>query len=665
AEGSADAASGSAAFRCDAADGTERWLALSVASSPLAADAVAVVITDVTGRKRLESELRRQEENLSLAHSLAKLAIWEWDLTTDRITWSREMVELVRPGETPPTSFSEVAALLGPDEEARVRAAVDEAIRAECPLDIDTALLGGDGRLVYLHTRARVMRDAEGKPLRLVGMAQDITATKRSEDALRHSESRYGALLQQIDDVIYSLDTDGRFTTISGAFERLTGFKADDWVGHAFVDILDEASVGEAIRNFSERLTKREAGRAEYVVRGRDGKLMVEASNAPFFVDGELVGIVGVARDVTKAKLQREAADRDRRLNSLAKLAASAAHEFNNVLMSILPFAELVRRLYGDDERARNATEHIATAVRRGRQISQQILGLSRPASPALEPIELDRWLETFQRDASTSLGARYPLSVTNECQGALVIGDRALIDQVATNLITNAREAMPSGGEITIRAWRPYGYAIGVSITDRGVGVAPEHLPHVFDPMFTTRHGSSGLGLTVANEAMTLQNGDLKVESTPGEGSTFTMIFREAPAVARTEVSPAGDREPLRVLLVEDEEAIAIGIGMLLEGDGVSVRIASRGADVLPAIEEFSPHVTVLDVSLPDANGLDLLRAIRQQWHDHPVIFSTGHRDADTLTAVHEQQLPTIRKPFDVAELLALIRATLAQRKP
>ncbi|MGZ8853736.1 MAG: ATP-binding response regulator, partial [Thermoanaerobaculia bacterium] len=346
-------------------------------------------------------------------------------------------------------------------------------------------------------------------------------------------------------------------------------------------------------------------------------------------------------------------------------LATSVAHEFNNVLMSIMPFAELLQRKLPGDERVTTATGHIIQAVRRGREISTEVLRFARPVKPALESIAVAGWMDEFGARVEALLGSMFEVErrvLLNGGRDLVITADRTLLEQVALNVIHNSSEAMPSGGKITIEAKRSReSGTIEIAIRDTGTGIPASALDHVFEPMFTTKRGGSGLGLSIAHQAMKQQDGAINVRSNVGEGSTFTLTFRESEPAADSAPEPDEERRR-RILIVEDDEAVGEGLSLLLGDEGYDVRLVGNGLDSGNAIAEFKPDLVLLDMNLPDMSGLDVYDQIRSTSPKLPVIFSTGHVDARAFEDILRRQVPSIMKPYDVRELMAVIASLPTQ---
>jgi CheY-like chemotaxis protein len=254
---------------------------------------------------------------------------------------------------------------------------------------------------------------------------------------------------------------------------------------------------------------------------------------------------------------------------------------------------------------------------------------------------------------------------------------DPAQLQQVITNLVINARDAMPNGGTITLitadhghERQFPFGRIpdgmVLLAVRDDGSGMLPEVLQSIFEPLFTTKRSGTGLGLAVAQQVIDRHGGSIRVESAPGKGTTFYILL---PAAEQTSVQQIDrrikSRSISRVLLVEDEPAVASGIATLLEGEGIEVLTVERGGDAPDAAVSFRPDAVILDLSLPDMNGLDVYVALKTLIPDLPIIFSSGHADQAALEQqINSSTIAFLRKPYELEVLLGTLQKIVAGRK-
>jgi signal transduction histidine kinase len=248
---------------------------------------------------------------------------------------------------------------------------------------------------------------------------------------------------------------------------------------------------------------------------------------------GRKMGAVVAFRDITKQKEMQRQVDQAVRVSSLGRAAASIAHEFNNVLMGIQPFAEILSRKFSDDPVLQKPLKHILDGVKRGRTVSHQILRFASPAEPRLASLDLGEWVRNFSEEARPMIRDRKLEVATTE--SLIVHADSEQLSQVLTNLIRNASDASPAGAIITIGAARaatisflrerllePHRFA-AVFVRDHGEGIPSEALDRIFEPLYTTKkYGGTGLGLAVVHQIIADHGGEVLVESSPGSGSTF-----------------------------------------------------------------------------------------------------------------------------------------------
>jgi len=401
-------------------------------------------------------------------------------------------------------------------------------------------------------------------------------------------------------------------------------------------------------------------------------RLDVRYTAAPVIENGQREGSVLTFADITAQKRLERQLEQAYRVSGLGRVAATIAHEFNNVLMGIQPFTEVIRRRTEDEKILRAATQ-IATSVTRGKRVTEEILRFTQPAEPSLQEVTLGDWLRHLIPELKSLAGRNVEIGMQLPDRLVAIRADPEQLQQVLTNLVLNARDAMSDGGRIVISVYDEESSGLGPSlaglvlleISDNGSGMEADVLDRIFDPLFTTKRTGTGLGLAVAQQIIRRQGGSISAESTPGKGTTFHIVL---PSVVPTNVHSIQANEPRRatvrrVVLVEDEAAIATGLTMLLESEGVAVRAVELGAEAMAAIEEFHPDAVILDMSLPDMDGAAVMRLIADAWPDLPVLLSSGHGDQSTV----EQYFATgrvafLRKPYELDELLEALENVAAQ---
>jgi two-component system cell cycle sensor histidine kinase/response regulator CckA len=395
---------------------------------------------------------------------------------------------------------------------------------------------------------------------------------------------------------------------------------------------------------------------------------------------GNTVRIVGIVQDVTERRRLESRLLQAERISSLGRLAASVAHEFNNVLMGIQPFIDLLSKRAGSDPTVKLVAPRIADAVARGKRITQEILRFTRIGEPSRVAVRVADWLQAFEPELTQLAGP--DVTVTVDVPSSLtMLADAHQLRQVFANLVVNAHHAMPNGGQLEIRAFgdtmRDDGNdrsiaAVHFTICDTGVGIQQEMLRYIFEPLFTTKKsGGTGLGLAVASQVVMQHEGHIYAESALGEGTTFHVLIpaSEAPTAVPEPQEDAplprgrSARSGLHVTLVEDDDSVGAGLSAILEFEGISVDWVRLGGEAVARIAARPPDAVIFDVGLPDVDGITLYEEIATRWPELPVIFSTGHGDENLLKKNNhsKRRVGYLQKPYDSDALLAALDELLS----
>jgi PAS domain S-box-containing protein len=472
-------------------------------------------------------------------------------------------------------------------------------------------------------------------------------------------ERRIRLLLESTYDGILSVDASGNCTLINRSAAATIGIAAPALIGRSPHTVLhgsecrlencDLAAVVDGDIRASVNTTFRRTG---------GESVDLELSSAPIIDDGVRVGSVITFHDVTERESLRRNLEDARRITSLGHVAAMMAHEFNNVLMGIHALVEVLYRQSESSPQARHACELIMNSIRRGKRVTEEVLRYTRPRDPVRTPVNVRAWLQEFIPAIRPMLGSEIEIDLLLPPDDVGVVVDREQFEQVFANLLTNAKHAMPAGGRITIRVAKSDEASIVVfEVSDEGDGILPELLPRIFEPFFTTkRSGGTGLGLPTVRQIIERHGGTITVQSSTA-GTIFRISLPTGGIVDKGVATlPAIiQRSPLRVLLVEDDDTVSAGLRAILEIHGNSVAVARCGAEVVPAIQSFQPDAIVMDVGLPDCDGVDLYRGLDPKQGVIPVVFSTGHGDVGKIREVlASPHVGFLLKPYPIEELLS-----------
>jgi PAS domain S-box-containing protein len=389
---------------------------------------------------------------------------------------------------------------------------------------------------------------------------------------------------------------------------------------------------------------------------------------APILDGKTQVGMVMTIRDVTEQEQLQEELEKTRRLSSMGSLAATMAHEFNNVLMGILPFAELTRRAAANPAVTRYC-DTIERSVQRGKRVAQEVLRFTRPQQPNRRHVGLAEWLDEFGPTLRATLGTGIIFEVRVHDRSLAVDADREQIEQVLVNLTTNARDAMPKGGFVDLDV-AGEGNLVRISFRDSGSGMSPDTLQRVWEPFFTTKAlGGTGLGLPIARQIIEAHGGTMTIDTVLGEGTRIDLRLPLA-RNAVPETVPVIERRAGKastLLMVEDDPAVAEGVRAMLGDLGITVDLAPTGIDALRLLGGTRRYDgVILDVGLPDCDGVTLFNEIARRQPRLPVVFSTGHADEAALAgALDRRNVRFIRKPYPVEDLLDLFADIAREVEP
>lgn len=373
----------------------------------------------------------------------------------------------------------------------------------------------------------------------LVRSIQYARERHRTEQRLRASEERFRAMVEKSADGIALLDRSGTVLYASPAITRVLGWQVEEFVGRGILDFVHEDDREEARRSFDAVLSgalQHHMTERRYLCRDGSWRI-IQVTRTNRLADPAVGAVVVNYRDVTEHRRLEQQVAQSQRVASLGRVAASVAHEFNNVLMCTQPFAESIRKRAGDDEQVRTAAERILEQTRRGARLTTQILRYTNPAEPRFETLDLSAWIRSSEDEwRNLAQGRSFHLDAS---ESLLVRADPQQLHQIVTNLLVNARDATPLNGVIHIGAAGAAAYPVitkalpdaerfaTLCVRDTGCGIAPAVMERLFEPLFTTkRHGGTGLGLAVAHQIVTDHAGRLLVESEPGNGASFHVVL-------------------------------------------------------------------------------------------------------------------------------------------
>jgi two-component system, NtrC family, sensor kinase len=428
--------------------------------------------------------------------------------------------------------------LLEPADQPRMEAilrAVGNGARRRLECRVSRA--DGEWRLVSVsHTPLRNGHEVVG----VLAVARDVTEERARAAALERAEARYTRLVETAEDGIATMDEEGHLTSVNRALERVTGRRREALIGTHFADLVEPAEREPSWRMFVATLGGARQRREMRFVRadGRPG--IATVLSAPVLERGRITGVLVVARDVTEERMLFDRVVRREKLAALGELVGGVAHEINTPLTGILAFAQLLVAQGGPPD-TRQAAETIAHEAKRAARIVRNLLTFARQNPPERLATDLNQVLQDTLELRRHPLNAQgITLGLELDPQLPRTHADPFQLQQVFLNLLANAEQAVTAGDaerRITVRTRRD-GDLLIVAIADSGAGIAPEHLPHIFNPFYTTkpRGIGTGLGLSISDGIVREHAGVLRVQSEPGAGAVFEVCL---PLVSPPQRSP------------------------------------------------------------------------------------------------------------------------------
>jgi PAS domain S-box-containing protein len=598
---------------------------------------VAAVLGQAIERNRADAELRTRTLQQSAIAELGRAALTKVD------------------GETIERACAMVARGLGVGDVQWVTG------KSACPTQIAVASSAQTfGALVM-----RLERDLTDDEVEYVQSIANILAEAMERE---HGHRNLQLLLESTLEGISTIDAEGRCTMVNAAATRMFGRTAEEMLGAEMHELVHARRADgspypsrDCPISYALRDSTPQSNVNEVFWRADGTQFPVEYSAAPI-VDGDaVVGVVVIFTDITERRKLELKLDQANRLSSLGRLAATVAHEFNNVLMGISPFVEVIRR---KPERTVAALDQIAGAVGRGKRITEEILRFTRPSELVRTDFAVEPWLRDLAADVHAVLSPKQRVVVEVIDPSLRVHADRNQLHSVLTNLIVNARDAMPDGGTVAIAARRDAAF-VHLTVRDSGCGMPVETLRRIFEPLFTTKGSGTGLGLSVAHQVVERHGGEIFAESTVGAGTTFHLLIpiaqsEDESAAPIAAAPPPKSSRVRRLLLVDDDEAVVAGLAALLEMEGIEVDAVGSGAAAIEHLRKARPHVVLLDVGLPDMDGAEVYAQIAAIDAALPVIFSTGHADTARLRGLERPHVASLLKPYDAGTLLEAIERVM-----
>jgi two-component system cell cycle sensor histidine kinase/response regulator CckA len=639
---------------------------------------VSTLARDITGEKIAEEALRKANETSIYSSPLPIVAA---DIKSRVTMWNPAAAAAF--GWSEAEVMGKPIPIIPPAEIARAAELHQRLLSGETLTGIEVRRQKRDGSIVTISLSASPLWDESHEVKGIIGFLTDMTERKRSEEALQRAEEKYRSIFENAVEGIYQSTPDGRYVSANPALARMLGFNSPEELIGMRKDIGQEEYINPELRLSLIRSIE-ELGvvhNFEYQAHRRDGKpIWLSASaRAVRGRDGQLLYFEGTVQDVTERRNLEQQLRQMQKIEAVGRLAGGVAHDFNNILMAVSSYAELLGKKATDDAVQRYVSE-IVKATNRGSSLTQGLLTFSRkqPLSPRVVDLNalVKQQLDMLKRLIPENVDLRFiPRGAI-----ASVKVDPTQLEQVVMNLVINARDAIPNGGTVVIETdnaaldqahhgnqiqpdTRNY---ITLSVRDNGCGMSAETKSHLFEPFFTTKEQGKGTGLGLATVFGIVKQsmGYISVESELGQGTTFKVYLpRIEEAIHSVQhdqpVGSVNGRET--ILLVEDDPAVREPAAEYLLECGYTVLKAGRGQEAVRIAEQHkeSIHLLLTDIVMPQMSGRELSEKIATLHPETNIIFMSGYSNQEPL----DPKCVLLQKPFQLTVLGQCIRRTLSPK--
>ena len=639
--------------------------------------------TEIGGQRKTEQALRESEERFRLAHQVARVGTFDWNIASGLNRWTPELEAMygLLPGQFTSTLPVWIE-LIHPDD----RNEIVEKIR----VSMENGSFEGEWRVVWpdnsihwLHGRGWVFKDEASRPSRMVGVKIDVTERKTAELALRESQVRYETLTEALPAIIHTASADGVTDYINCRWREYTGLQFES-AKEGFHHSIHPDDRSQVLSRRSAAMDTGLAYETEFRLRRADGTYRWFHSKAVPLHDSEgaVVKWLGISSDIDDEKTAADRLRQSQKMEAVGRLAGGVAHDFNNLLTAIFGFnSMLIEGLTDQPELLGFATE-VQGAAERAAALTHQLLTFSRREVSKPKVLHLNDVVLSMRTLLARVIGEHIEISTVLAPNTESVRIDPVQLDQVIMNLAVNARDAMPESGHLIFKTATQLvspelarknsaspGLYVMLQVTDNGCGISAETRSRLFEPFFTTKEEGKGTGLGLATVyGIVHQNkGFIAVESESGAGATFKVYLPVSTEAASDDGGeehcelppvPGGNQT---VLLVEDDATVRKFAAALLARQGYRVLDAATPGDALKLVEAFREPILALvtDVLMPEMRGPELAKRVRKMRPGLPVLYISGYSDR-TFLSPDVLKGAFLQKPFTAAQLSGALRKVL-----
>ena len=664
---------------------------------------VIAIVVETTKRVMAERGVTESESRFRLIANSAPVPMWVSNLDGTRSFANQAYLQFLGVDYQQAVVF-DWRQILHADDQSRI---VQESVAGEAslkPFVLEARYRRADGAWRWMRSESQPRWDAQARHAGFIGVAHDITAAKQAESELRRlnetlehrinerttqlesNQAQLRAILETTNQYQGLLDPAGIILYVNKTALHGIQASAAEVIGMPFWDspwFSATQGAGEIVANAFSAVTRGETVRMEMLLHLPAGERYFDFAMRPVFDrHGHIASVLPEAVDITERRQAEDALRQSQKMEAIGQLTGGVAHDFNNLLTIIRSATDFLRRRDLPEERRRRYVDAISDTVDRASKLTSQLLAFARRQPLMPQVFDVGRQVEDIAQLVRPLVGSRIRIELAIHDPHCFAMADIAQFETALINLAVNGRDAMGGEGPISIRVAKAdaipasgtnakhQGDFIAVSITDAGSGIAPDQLAIIFEPFFTTKEvgKGTGLGLSQAVGFARQSGGEIVVESTPGQGSTFTIYLPQAEAPAaraesaeiKFDVTASGRGH--RILLVEDNKSVGKVSTELLQDLGYAIEWADDASQALRFLaEDERPFDLVFsDVIMPGMNGVELANIIRERYPHLPVVLTSGY--SGVLAESAHQGFELIQKPYSVEALSRTLRKAISE---
>ncbi len=626
------------------------------------------------------------EERWRFALEGSGMGVWDWNIQTNEVFYSPQCKAMLGFADHEMSSYLDAwHQRIHPEDLRRVMNELERHVKGESTLyAAEYRIRCKDGSYRWVAGRGKIMTRSEmGKPVRMVGVHMDITERVRQEEALKESENKFRDLSEKSEVGIFLLQ-ERQFRYINQKFAEIHGYSMEEIL---YRKRPKDFIHPDDLPGLKEKTLKTLSGEMETfhhefrIVTGTGAVRRIEVYYSRTIFEGK-PGLVGTVLDVTERRMLEDRYLKSQKMEVIAMLAGSIAHDYNNLLTSIIGHAALLDQEYPAGGKGKHHVARILASAERATELTRNLLSLSRTQPMQIRPKKVGTAIRASQELIARLLGGDIKLSVSIQADPTIMV-DVAQLEMLLINLARRARGEMPGGGQFRIEIAAAeinrefilrYGYGkpgryATISLSDSGAGMDREAIATIFQPFSLSPNAgiTSGVALSTVYAIVKQHGGYIRAESAPEAGTAFHVYFPIHEQAAESPETVIGEvrRGTETILLAEDYEEVRLLLKEILEGSGYQVIDAADGEE---AIRKFSDakdviRMAVLDVIMPRKNGREVYQAIRRIKPEVKVLFASGYTgEISLIEDIRKHDVEFLPKPLKPEILLAKVRSMLDQ---